>query len=612
MGEILLETQKSNKKVCEKLLIVTLFFIVGIITGITKANADSYDITNYDVNATVQQNGSVWLTQKIKYDFDGSFHGVYYNQDINGIGSASDVSVETIENGNVKKIPLSDKKVNNTFSQTQSEKQLKLKVYHNVEDKEVTFVYRYLLHGVVKNYEDTAELNWKIIGTHWDVALNNVKINIVLPQKNITQLQAWTHGELSGNTIVSKKQGNVKISLKRNPANTFVESHIVFPTSVTPLNQNTSNQKVLKTIQKKEKKLALEANEARKREERNKSFFKKIMVFLTVILIILWFIWRYRNPGHKMKKMPPIVHSYDIPSTSAEVTQVIYKNKKPDATAFSSFILDLASRHQVEIAESDKKKKDFNVILKDTTLIRDYSIFRVLFNTVGDGNKFTLSELKKFGKKKKEGDQLFSAYSLWQTNVLANAEKVGFKDDKNISLRKKTLAWVITVTILAVSTLFLLASNIVTFSSLLVFYAIFVYSGIRYYRVRSPYSERGQEMKYQIMCFRKMLDDIGNFDMKKVGDLVLWEQILPYAVSLGLASKVIAALKVNFDTAELTTMGVYYPILIGGNWNFNDTLTTSLGSAITNYNSSSSGGSSGGFSGGSSGGFGGGSGGGAF
>lgn len=103
MGEILLETQKSNKKVCEKLLIVTLFFIVGIITGITKANADSYDITNYNVNATVQQDGSVWLTQKIKYDFDGSFHGVYYNQDINGIGSASDVSVETIENGNVKK-----------------------------------------------------------------------------------------------------------------------------------------------------------------------------------------------------------------------------------------------------------------------------------------------------------------------------------------------------------------------------------------------------------------------------------------------------------------------------------------------------------------------------
>ncbi|MDN7145511.1 DUF2207 domain-containing protein [Liquorilactobacillus mali] len=595
----------------EKVLISVLTFAIAIIMGVINANADSYDIKNYDVNAAVQKDGSVWLTQKIRYDFDGSFHGVYYNQDIKGIDGVSDVSVEAIEDGNVEKIPLSDKKINNTFSQTKSTSQLKLKVYHSVEDKEVTFVYRYLLHGVIKNYKDTAELNWKIIGSKWDVALNNVKINIELPKKNITRLQAWTHGDLSGKTTVSKKQGTVEISLKRNPANTFVESHIVFPVSVTALNQNTSEQNALKAIQRKERALALEANEKRKREEQNKVFFKKIMFVLMIIMIALWFLWSYMNPGNKGKKKRPIVHSYEIPRLSPEVTQVIYRNKKPDTAAFSAFILKRAASHQIEVKELSEKKKDFNIILRDVKLIHNYGIFREMFNNVGDGNQFTLSELKRFGKKGTGGKQLFDAYCLWQKNIVKAADKTGYKDNQNISLRKKALAWLIAVTLVGVGTLFLFANNFLMCGLLAILYTVFLFSCIHYYRSHSLYSEKGKELKYQIMCFRKMLDDIGNFDMKKVGDLVLWEQILPYAVSLGLASKVIAALRINFDAAELSTMGVYYPLLIGGNWNFNDALTTSLGSAITNYNSSASGGS-GGFSGGSSGGFGGGSGGGAF
>ncbi|MDV7757299.1 DUF2207 domain-containing protein [Liquorilactobacillus mali] len=611
MGEILLNTRKDTGRIYGKVLITVLVFAIAVIMGFINANADSYDIENYDVNAAVQKDGSVWLTQKIKYDFDGSFHGVYYNQDIKGIGGVSDVSVETIEDGNVEKIPLSDEKTNNTFSQMKSTNQLKLKVYHSVEDKEVTFVYRYLLHGVIKNYKDTAELNWKIIGNQWDVALNNVKINIELPQKNITRLQAWTHGDLSGKTTVSKKQGTVEISLKRNPANTFVESHIVFPVNVTALNQNTSEQNALKSIQRKERALALEANEKRKREEHNKVFFKGIMFILMISVIALWFLWSYMNPGNKSEKKRPIVHSYEIPEPSSEVTQVIYKNKRPDTNAFSAFILELAANHQIEVKELSEKKKDFNIILKDSTLIRDYSIFKEMFNTVGDGTQFTLSKLKKFGKKGIEGKALFTAYSLWQKNVVKAADKTGYKDNQNISLRKKALAWLMAVTVVAGGTLFLFANNFLMCGLLVILYIVFLFSCIHYYRSHSLYSGKGQELKYQIMCFRKMLDDIGNFDMKKVGDLVLWEQILPYAVSLGLASKVIDALRINFDAAELSTMGVYYPLLIGGNWNFNDALTTSLGSAITNYNSSASGGS-GGFSGGSSGGFGGGSGGGAF
>lgn len=109
-----------------------------------------------------------------------------------------------------------------------------------------------------------------------------------------------------------------------------------------------------------------------------------------------------------------------------------------------------------------------------------------------------------------------------------------------------------------------------------------------------------------------MLDDIGKFQTKDIGELTFWEDVMPYAVAFGLAKKVIAQLKIDFDNETLAPMFLYYPILQYDTdfTAFDNSINTALYNSI-GANSSLSGGS-GGFSGGSSGGFGGGSGGGAF
>jgi uncharacterized membrane protein len=118
-----------------------------------------------------------------------------------------------------------------------------------------------------------------------------------------------------------------------------------------------------------------------------------------------------------------------------------------------------------------------------------------------------------------------------------------------------------------------------------------------------------------------MLEDVGHFDMAQVGDLILWDRILPYAVAFGSADKVVAALKMNFSEEQLaTSMPINYPLFIygyggfGGQADFGEAFTSGFGSSLAASHSASSnvGGGSGGFSGGNSGGFGGGSGGGAF
>ena len=115
-----------------------------------------------------------------------------------------------------------------------------------------------------------------------------------------------------------------------------------------------------------------------------------------------------------------------------------------------------------------------------------------------------------------------------------------------------------------------------------------------------------------------MLNDIGNFNMREIGSLELWEEFLVYAISLGVADKVVEAMKMEFKPVELEQMrvgGGFYSnpyILTRG---MNQSISNTIGSAqprTTKYSGTNTGGFGGGFSGGSSGGSGGGSGAGGF
>lgn len=121
-------------------------------------------------------------------------------------------------------------------------------------------------------------------------------------------------------------------------------------------------------------------------------------------------------------------------------------------------------------------------------------------------------------------------------------------------------------------------------------------------RQTNLYSEEGVVEAEKVRSFKKMLKDIGRFDVKDIGDLTIWEDILPYAVSFGLAKKVLQKLKLEFGQEDLAKNNFYDYSFIT---NFNSCFIKGIAAGSTSVRN-------GGFSSNSSGGFGGGSGGGAF
>lgn len=71
--------------------------------------------------------------------------------------------------------------------------------------------------------------------------MSDVQITINLPARPVLELKAYGHGNLSGDTKVDRDQGRIVMMLEHNPARTFVETHLLFPTSVTPDCSNVKN-----------------------------------------------------------------------------------------------------------------------------------------------------------------------------------------------------------------------------------------------------------------------------------------------------------------------------------------------------------------------------------
>lgn len=206
-------------------------------------------------------------------------------------------------------------------------------------------------------------------------------------------------------------------------------------------------------------------------------------------------------------------------------------------------------------------------------------------------------------------------FAKWQKEKMQEANQAGFFDKKLERRKDNNLVLMIILLVLSgigivgaffsselTASLFMIALILLALAIVAV-----VYSG----KKLSPYTAKGAEETNQVRGFKKMLDEIGNFKMREIGELPLWEKIMPYAVALGVSKKVLKQLKLEFadeiDDTSLIFWGAFYS---DGRDGFASNFNASFDSGI-NLNSSTSGGS-GGFSGGSSGGFGGGSGGGAF
>lgn len=592
-------------------LIIGMIMLIALTIIFTKpALADvDYDITNVDVTAHVNTNGSLLMERRIIYKFDDDAHGVFYQQNLTNNQELKNQQVRIISGKNSQPVVQSDSHANNTYELSHGDHGYRFKVWHNVTDGDKFMViYTYEITNAIINWKDTAELNFKIIGDGWDTDLDNVRVGIFFPGP-VKDLKAWAHGDLSGQITVNPEKGNIIMTAANVSGNEGIEVHSLFPTAVTSQNKNIRDQNHKKYVLNQEAKFAREANERRQRSRIFGLGALALSGLFSLFIIIKSFT--LKKSGVKPKKEKQLPRNYDLPRVSPVMAEILDIDNKPSSRSLTAYLMELAVQKRIEIDPVKVRRKTYyKISLTDKDLKDEVPLIRYLFNKVGDGKSFTTYELKKHRSSK-----LSKIFASWQKQKKQEAVSAGFLDKQIESKKDTNLVLMIILLVLSgagiIAAFFSSEGAAGLFIAAVILIGVAILATIYSNKKLSPYTDKGAEATNQVRGFKKMLDEIGNFKMREVGEMPLWEKIMPYAVALGVSKKVLKQLKIEFadeiDDANILFWGPFYS---SGQDGFASNFNSSFNSGA-NLNSSASGGS-GGFSGGSSGGFGGGSGGGAF
>ena len=585
-----------------------LIALTIIFTKPALADVD-YDITNVDVTAHVNTNGSLLMERRIIYKFDDDAHGVFYQQNLTNNQELKNQQVRIISGKNSQPVVQSDSHANNTYELSHGDHGYRFKVWHNVTDGDkFTVIYTYEITNAIINWKDTAELNFKIIGDGWDTDLDNVRVGIFFPGP-VKDLKAWAHGDLSGQITVNPEKGNIIMTAANVSGNEGIEVHSLFPTAVTSQNKNIRDQNHKKYVLNQEAKFAREANERRQRSRIFGLGALALSGLFSLFIIIKSFT--LKKSGVKPKKEKQLPRNYDLPRVSPVMAEILDIDNKPSSRSLTAYLMELAVQKRIEIDPVKVRRKTYyKISLTDKDLKDEVPLIRYLFNKVGDGKSFTTYELKNHRSSK-----LSKIFASWQKQKKQEAVSAGFLDKQIESKKDTNLVLMIILLVLSgagiIAAFFSSEGAAGLFIAAVILIGVAILATIYSNKKLSPYTDKGAEATNQVRGFKKMLDEIGNFKMREVGEMPLWEKIMPYAVALGVSKKVLKQLKIEFadeiDDANILFWGPFYS---SGQDGFASNFNSSFNSGA-NLNSSASGGS-GGFSGGSSGGFGGGSGGGAF
>ena len=627
-----------------KIKYIILSLIILLVPTFVKASDVDYEITNYYIDSYILENGDLEIKELIV--LNGSFNGYIRELATSNLvlssSSKIDFEHDAIYNASgIYDMKIGAKKIKNvsfdTFneefetleisgsSSSNSKKTVvtkynnydEYKMYYRSNNESVAFLLDYKLDKAIVLHNDIAELYWQFIGNDFTDQINDLKIRIHLPNNDESDsFRVWAHGDLTGE-IEKEDSKTVYAYVKYLYPNSPVDIRMTFDKNlITDTSKvKKSNEKALDSILKVEKERALEANRIRKRQQKLASIANYTGIFLIVFQIInIIYIYFKHDKEYKSDFNNDYYREF-FDDFNVEVGDYILK-RTITPNAMSASIMNLIYKknikaEKIEVEEGKKENYEFTLLNKDNLSDTETKLVNFLFEKVGNNNKFTTEELKKYAKSTKTYSDFNNTYTSWKNSVINDGKKLKIFET---SIPNKIFNVLFCLLVMFIGIIF--STNIglsipyviaTILSIIVVIYSLQVLKRTKY----------GNEQYLRLKASKKFLLDFGAFDIKELPEISLWERYMVYATLFGIASKVSKTMNVkiqeisNYESIQ-TFNTSYYDFELCNIINSSISSAVSMAShtamEVAASSMSSSSGSGGGFS--SGGGFGGGGGGG--
>ena len=601
----------------KNILRIFLFFLISIVSF-----AASFRIEKLDIEANLQKDGSMVVSEAVTYDID-EINGVYFDIDAKGFGELQYIQVfEDDSTGGFKEVDSSNYEV------SVSDELYRIKLYSKNHNNRRTFKFVYKLPEAITVYDDVAQFNRKMVGKEWQQGINYITAKVIIPVSasyDNSNILVFGHGPLTGE--VDKEGNTVIYKLNNYYPGDFLEAHILMEPEI--FSEYNKSKIVHKDMKQKlldmEAKLADEANAERdkairKQEMINKVFEKPGLIFGVlssiwgVLMFYIYGIYRRRN------RVKNSVGKYlrELPDDSSPALVGSFMTDSISGNEILATIVDLIRRKILRLETSEEKSIITLVGNTEKLSAQERVIVDIYINDFGDGKSL---DLKSFGFFQKVPMSTARKFEKWKTIIQSemNRKDLVFEGFKGMgkNLFYKSLCGII----LGIKFFGNILEKAMESKMFLIIIIMGVILFISLTKARYPRKELA-EAKDKWQAFKNFLSDYSQLEEAKITSVHLWEQYFVYAVALGVSEKVVKAYKKALDMGvidqgvnKFRTSPIFNTMFNSSFSNLNGIVSRTNSRAsftIASSRRSSSFGGGGGFSSGSSGGGGSRGGGGAF
>ncbi len=616
---------------------------LALVLAPTPAQAREYSIDEVVGDLTVNTDGSITVAEERTFDFDGSFHGVYWNLSKrapvattnSGDVSITNIAVEDLSSPELGSFIESDSGADGTYQLTDSGSALKVKIFSSHEDESATVRITYTVTNVVNAWADTGELYWKLVSNGWDVPSDNVTYRVHLPVpagetvRPEDNVRAWGHGPLDASLAFDGNE--IVYTIPGVGTSEYAEARVTFPvewlTGMVP-----SSIEHMSSILRDEQRWADEANERRERARLELAIFGTVggISIAATGGLTLFLTRRYKR---MRRKAFPDEYFRDVPSADhPAVLGALLKGGKVPSECFTATLMKLTDDGIIGldlVCDNKGRAKDYQITrsARVATDPVDDAAMHLMFDVVAPRGKdrkmstapaagYSTLRFSDFKRAAKKAPATYGeALSDWEHEVKAAAEKRGFFNGEEVTGRVPLAIFSVLFGLVGmVCGVVLLADDaILAGIAVLVLSIVAMTVGIIMCTRLAPMSREGMELAGKLEALKRWLKDFTLLNEAVPRDVALWDRLLVMAVVLGVADRVIEQLKVA--APEVLASPYFYSYCWLHDYGHAgldrpaSCLTTDFGSAhnvstaaLAASSSSSGGGGGGGFSGGGGGG----------
>ncbi|MDR3282959.1 MAG: DUF2207 domain-containing protein [Candidatus Methanoplasma sp.] len=605
--------------------VVASAVLLATVAASQTADAKSYAMGPVDIYASVDADGTMSVSEKRTFDFNGNFTCVWWTFSSGSKYTIGDVSIaadgQTVQLAEVpfqEEWRISGGPGDNKYSIDRHLDDLLVYVFFNATDRKMTVELNYFL-DIVGTYADVAELYWKFTSPDWTEESSDVNLTVMLPVPagvSVAKgdIRAWGHGDPAG-TVQPNDDGTVTYNVPIVYGGRFAEARVAFPV------EWASGMAIQHDGNRLDEIIAEESAWAYPYQEDGETIYILIAFNVAITVAVAYATFLFFRKGREYKPQFDQRYWRDSPSEDhPAILGSLWRWGRVGTEEFTATLMRLTNMGVISLRKnvSPGGKTDDHYLSVDRSEAAkladpiDRKAVAILFGKISKGaDAVSVKEIAAYGKK--NGKTLNSDLNDWKDTVKKRVEGRGYIESGSTDRSKNMFVMGTFVLFIALFLLDIVNSTAPSifgdspFLSVIPFAAGLAIMVVGVFMKRR--SRAGRELHARCVALRNWLKDFTRLKEAVPEDVAVWNQYLVFAMIFGVADDVVKQLKIAMPMLAESMM--YSPAYIWAYPGMGISPARAISDVLDNAsgNSGNSHGYGGGFSGGGGGGFGGGGGG---